>query len=133
VQLHRARDKFQAAGLRLVLIGQGTPRDATSFRRQFGIELPLLADERRASYKAMGMKMGSVADLIGPRVVAKGVLASARNRVVQGRPVGNVAQLAGSIVVGPHGRIIWAHRSHDASDNASPEQLLEAITGDAAG
>jgi hypothetical protein len=64
VQLHRARERFQAAGADLVLIGQATLGDAADFRRRQKIELPVLADE---------------------------------------------------------------HLAKDASDNASPEQLLEAV------
>jgi peroxiredoxin len=54
VQLHRAREQFEAAGVNLVLIGQLTPRHAEHFRRRQGIELTVLADERRTSYNAAG-------------------------------------------------------------------------------
>jgi hypothetical protein len=126
VQLHRARGQFAVARLRLVLIGQATPRDAAKFRRQFGLELPILCDERRTSYKAMGLKTGSVADLIGPRVVAKGILTSVRSHVTQGVTVGHTSQLGGAAVIDQDGRLIWVHRARDASDNASPEQILAA-------
>jgi peroxiredoxin len=128
VQLHRARREFEAAGRRLVLIGQATPRDAANFRRRFKLELPVLADEDRASYKAMGLKTGSVADLLGPRVVAKGILTSARNGVMQGMTVGHPAQLGGVAVIDRDGRFLWLHRARDASDNAPPEQILAAAT-----
>jgi hypothetical protein len=86
----------------------------------------VLADERRASYKAMGLKTGSVAQLVGPRVVAKGILTSARHRVRQGMTVGHPAQLGGAAVIDNDGRIVWVHRARDASDNATPEQILAA-------
>jgi peroxiredoxin len=127
VQLHRARDEIAKAGAQLVLIGQATPRHAAHFRRRFGIELPVLADERRVSYEGAGAKVASLGELLGPRVVAKGLLASARTGVVQGRTIGHAAQLGGTMLVRADGGVAWTHMSHDASDNASVEQLLDAV------
>ena len=125
--MDRARDQFEAAGVNLVLIGQLTPRHAAHFRRRQQIELPVLADENRESYRAAGAKMGSLTDLIGPKVVAKGALTSLRTGKLQGRTVGDPAQLGGTIVVAPGGEIVWSHMAKDASDNASPQQILRAI------
>jgi peroxiredoxin len=127
VQLHRARDEIAKAGAQLVLIGQATPRHAAHFRRRFGIELPVLADEKRASYAAAGAKVANLGELLGPRVVAKGLLASARTGVVQGRTIGHPAQLGGTMLVRADGSVAWTHMSRDASDNASVEQLLDAV------
>ncbi len=127
MQLHRARDEFDAAGANLVLIGQATPRDAAKFRQRMGISLPVLADEHRVTYKAIGAKKGSVGELIGPRMLAKGVATSAKNRVVQGMTVGSATQLGGAMVVAPGGQVVWSQLAQDASDNASPEEILAAV------
>jgi prostamide/prostaglandin F2alpha synthase len=127
VQLHGARAEFEAAGAGLVLIGQATPRHAAHFRRRFGIELPVLADERRVSYKAIGARKATLGELLGPRIVAKGMIASARHGVIQGRTIGHPAQLGGAAVVRPDGQLTWSHLAEDASDNASIEQVLAAV------
>lgn len=126
MQLHRAREQFEAAGVSLTLIGQATPRQAAHFRRRQEIELPVLADEDRASYEAAGAKMATLGELLGPKVIAKGVATGARTRVVQGRTVGHPAQLGGAMVVTPNGAVPWSHMSEDASDNAEPEEILAA-------
>ena len=125
--MDRARDQFEAAGAKLVLIGQVTPRHAAHFRRRQKIELPVLADEERSSYRAVGAKVGSVGDLLGPKVVAKGALTTLRTRKLQGRTIGHPAQLGGAIVVAPGDKVVWSHMAKDASDNASPEEILAAI------
>ncbi len=127
MQLHGARSKFQSAGARLVLIGQATPRHAAQFRRRHGIQLPVLADEERVSYKAAGAKVAGVLDLFGPKVIAKGALTGARHRIIQGRTIGDAAQLGGAMVVSPDGAVAWSHMSADAGDNASPEEILAAV------
>jgi prostamide/prostaglandin F2alpha synthase len=125
--LDRAREDFEASGVALQLIGQATPRHAAHFRRRHGLELPILADERRESYKAAGAKVGSVGELLGPGVIAKGILTTARTRKVQGRVIGNAAQLGGAMLVAPDGTIAWTHMAKDAADNASPAELLAAV------
>jgi peroxiredoxin len=127
--LDRARDKYDAAGAKLVLIGQLTPRHAAHFRRRERIDLPVLADNDRASYKAAGAKVGSAAGLIGPKMLAKGVLTSLRTGKTQTRTIGHPAQLGGAMVIRPDGTVAWSHMASDASDNASPEEILAAVQG----
>ena len=103
--MDRARDEIEAAGARLVLIGQSTPRQAAHFRRRLGIELPVLADKERASYKVAGAKIATRSELLGPKVIAKGALATAQSGQVQTRPIGHVAQLGGAMLIGPDGAV----------------------------
>ncbi len=127
MQLHRAREQFEAAGAGLVLIGQATPRHAAHFRRRQKVDLPVLADENRVTYKAIGAKKGTVGQLIGPKMVAKGIVTTAKTGAVQGRTVGSPTQLGGALVIAPGGRVLFEQLAKDASDNATPEQLLAAI------
>lgn len=124
-----ARQDFEDAGAGLVLIGQLTPRHAAQFRRRQKITLPVLADEKRTSYKAVGAKIGSMNELLGPKVVAKGALTTLRTGKIQGRTIGHPSQLGGAIVIAPNGDIVLKHMSKDASDNASSEELLSAVRG----
>jgi hypothetical protein len=131
--LDGARKEFEAAGANVVLIGQLTPRHAAQFRRRQGIGLTVLADEARTSYKAAGAKIATMAELIGPRVAAKGLLTSLRTGRAQGRTLGHPAQLGGAMVIAPDGTVAWSHMSEDASDNAPPEEIVAAIRQVAAG
>ena len=120
------REQFEAAGVRLFLIGQLTPRHAAHFRRRQGLELPVLADEARASYKAAGAKIATMGELLGPKVMAKGLLTTAQTGRFQTRTLGHPAQLGGAMVITQDGRVAWSHMADDASDNASPEEILSA-------
>ena len=126
MQLHRDRSKFDAAGVRLAVIGQGTPSHAAHFRDSHKLEIPLYVDEQRASYKAAGTKIATFTELLGPRVVTKGALASRRDRVVQGRTIGHPAQLGGVMIVRPGGEIAYIHLADDASDNPPNSEVLKA-------
>ncbi len=127
MQLHRAREDFAQAGVELVLIGQATPRHAAHFRRTRKIDLPVLADEDRRTYKAIGARNGTLGQLLGPKVVAKGALTTLRTGAVQGRTIGSPTQLGAALVVAPGGEVLFEHLARDAGDNVSPEQLLAAV------
>jgi hypothetical protein len=125
VQLHRAREQFEQAGLGLVLIGQATPRQAKHFQRKLGIDdLTILTDEDRRTYKVAGLKRGSLSQLVGPRSVLAGVKHGARSGVVQGRIVGDAAQLGGAMVIAPGGEVRFQRASGNAGDTVEPSELL---------
>ena len=127
MQLHRDRDKFEEAGVRLVVIGQGTPEQAAHFRESQGVELELLVDSERKAYKAAGAKKATFSELLGPRVVARGVRRSLASGVRQGRTIGHPAQLGGVMLVMPDGSVPYVHLADDASDNPPNDEVLAAV------
>ena len=131
MQLHRDRDRFEAAGLRLVVIGQGTPAHALEFRARNQVDaLTMLVDESRASYDAAGAKVATVAELLGPRVAARGIVSALRTRLPQRATRGHPAQLGGVLLVLPDGSVPYAHLAEDASDNAATDEILAAAERD---
>ncbi len=81
----------------------------------------VLADEGRVSYKAIGATKGSVSQLVGPSVVAKGLLTTAKTGIVQGRTIGSASQLGGAVVIAPGNRVLFEQTATDAGDNVAPE------------
>jgi AhpC/TSA antioxidant enzyme len=93
-----------------------------------GIDLPVLADESRESYRAAGAKVATAGELLGPKSVTQGLRRTfeSRGKVHQGRIIGHPAQLGGAMVIAPGGEVTWSHLADDASDNATPEEILAA-------
>ena len=129
MQLHRDRERFAEAGVQLAVIGQGRAEQAADFKRSRKVDIPLLADEERATYRLVGTKKGTFGELLGPRTVAKGLVRGLKAGVVQGRIQGHPAQLGGVLVVAPGGSIAYAHLSDDASDIPPNDEVLEAARG----
>jgi peroxiredoxin len=133
VQLHKLRDDFEDAGVRLVVVGQGTPEMAASFRRAQGIDLPVLVDPERRIYDTIGAKVATLDELIGPRQILAGLRATIASRVKQGsiavhqgRIIGHAAQLGGVLVIAPDGSVRYAHLSDNASDYPPAREVLAA-------
>ena len=127
MQLHRARERFEQAGLGLVLIGQATPRQAQHFARKLDLgDQTILADDDRRTYKIAGFRRANLGQLLGPKSVMAGVKHGARSGVVQGRIVGDAAQLGGAIVVRPDGSVALHQASQHAGDTIEVDDLLAA-------
>ncbi len=125
--MNRDRERFAEAGAPLAVIGQGTPVNAARFRERFGLELDLLVDTDRRAYKAVGTKVGTLSELLSPRVVARGLRRALESRVAQGAVEGHPAQLGGLMLVLPGGEVPWVHLSGDASDYPPNDEVLEAV------
>ena len=133
MQLHRAREEFDEAGVSLAVIGIGTPTDAAEFRRAQGVDLPLLADPDRRTYTLAGAKIATLGELLAPKVISRGLKHTILSRlrlgsiaVHQGRIKGHAAQLGGVLIVAPDGSVRYAHLSEDASDNPPASEVLAA-------
>lgn len=126
MQLHRAREQFEQAGVDLVLIGQATPRHAKHFAKKLELDgETILADEERQTYKIAGFKKANLGQLLGPKSVLSGVKHGARSGVVQGRVVGDAAQLGGAMVIDTSGEVLFRRASKNAGDTIEPDDLLE--------
>ena len=133
VQLHRARERFEQAGVGLVLIGQATPRQASAFSRKLDLApIRVLADDERTTYRLAGLRRGSVGDLLGPKSLISGIRHGRRSGVVQGRIIGDAAQLGGAAVIDPQGRVTYFQANEHAGDTVEPDELLAAAEGAAA-
>ena len=127
MQLHRDRDKFEGAGVSLVVIGQGTPAHARDFIKANKVDgLRILVDPARESYEAAGAKIATVNELLVPRVVARGTTSALRTGLFQTRTRGHPAQLGGVLIVAPDGSVPYAHLADDASDKPPNDEVLRA-------
>ena len=133
MQLHRARKAFDAAGVGLAVVGIGTPEQAAEFRESQGVDLPLLVDPDRQTYKLAGAKVATLDELIGPKVVGRAVKRTLLSRwrqgsiaVHQGPIMGHAAQLGGVLIIAPDGSVRYSHLSEDASDNPPVREVIAA-------
>lgn len=126
MQLHRDRDRFDRDGVALAVIGQGEPESAAEFRHQHSLDLRLLVDSDRRSYKAAGAKLAIFSELLGPRMMWKGLKRARSAGVSQGKTIGHPAQVGGVLVVAPDGSIPWSHMSRDPDDIPSNDDVLRA-------
>ncbi len=124
MQLHRDQDKLTAAGVDLVVIGNGTPNFIAGFREQTGFTGPLYTDPTLAVYRAAQLHRGIV-KTFDPRALGSTIRAF-KDGHRQGRTQGDPWQQGGVLLVAPDGRVLWHHASERPGDNASVAQLVAA-------
>ena len=130
MQLHRAREQFEQAGVGLVLIGQATPRHAKHFARKLGLDgMTVLADEALETYRIAGFGKGSVGQLLGAQSLISGVKHTARSKQLQTRTIGDARQLGGAMVITPDGEVAFRQANEHAGDTIEVEDLLAAGAG----
>ncbi len=118
--------EISRAGAKLAAIGLGDKSYAAAFKNETGIGFPLLVDDRRQAYRAIGLKQGSMLHMLHPGNARAGTRAAAGGHR-QHRLGKNPFQLGGSFVFGPGEVDIFSHLSRTFSDNASPADWIAAL------
>jgi alkyl-hydroperoxide reductase/thiol specific antioxidant family protein len=113
-------------GARIVAVGLGDAGYARHFREQTGITFPLLVDDKRQAYRALGLRHANLLHLF------RADNARARKRakaigVRQHRLGKDPFQLGGSFVFAPGNVDKFSHVSETFGDTAPVEQVIAAI------
>lgn len=120
-----AEARFREEGVRVVVIGMGTPEQCARFRRRQGLGFPVLSDPERAAYRAYGLPAGTAEQLMGRPELTGGIRLALRG-LLPSRPTGDPRQLGGDFLIDREGVLRYARRSRRAADVPDPEALLAA-------
>ncbi len=104
----------------------GTPAEASAFCKQAQLPFTCLSDPSRASYRAFGLRRGSLNDVIGPVAVLAGLRAATKGHFV-GRPVNDVYQLGGIFLIGTDGSISYARYPRHSGDNPPAGEIRRLL------
>ena len=119
-------EEFRKKGAGLAAVGLGDASYAGFFREKSGIQFPLLIDEKREAYKALGLRHASLLHLLRRDNMQARRRAQAAGHK-QHRLGKDPLQLGGSFVFAPGNRDLFVHVSETFGDNAAPKDLLAAI------
>jgi hypothetical protein len=124
--LRERETEFDRRGVRITAIGLGDRNYAKFFREETGITFPLLIDEERQAYRAVGLGSASLLHLVrnDNAMARRRARASGHRQHKLGK---NPFQLGGTFVFAPGNRDLYAHLSKTFGDNASITELLEVI------
>lgn len=118
--------KFNSKGATVAAVGLGDAFYARAFREETGIKFPLLIDDERQAYRALGLKKASLLHLLRKdnALARKRAKAAGHRQHKLGK---DPLQLGGSFVFGPDNVDYLIHISDTFGDNASMDSILEAI------
>jgi AhpC/TSA antioxidant enzyme len=124
--LREFESQFRQKGARIAVVGLGDASYAGFFREKTKIDFPLLIDEKREAYKAVGLKHASLLHLLRRDNMQARRRAQAAGHK-QHRLGKDPLQLGGSFVFAPGNKDLFVHVSETFGDNASPKDILKAI------
>ena len=118
------------AGVRTVLVGNGTPVQMAAFRERHALvdaQVELVTDPALDAYRAAGLQK-SIWATIGPRAIAEHLRAWAAGQ--PHRPVeGDPTQQGGAMLVDDRGVVRLARRNRSIGDHVAASDLVEAALG----
>jgi len=128
VALRDERDRFDAAGAGIVLIGQGQPSDAQAFTERLRQPFDCLVDPTRSAYRAYGLARANPAQVFGPRVALPFLRANlGRETLQRGLQGGSFYQMPGTFVIDTDGVVQMAHRNRHVADTPANDRILNVL------
>ena len=116
--------EFVAAGVDVVVVGNGSPQRAQVFSHEMKTPFPVLTDPSGESYSAFRLSKATKGSIFDPHVILGGVRAAAKGYFPK-RAQGDALQLPGQFLIDPNGVVWHADRPKSMADIPSPDALLE--------
>lgn len=117
--------EIRKKGAELVVVGNGSAKQAKRFYEEQEMTFPLLTDPSLRTYKAAGFRSG-VRTVANAKSARHGVRALLQG-FVQGRTQGTADQQGGALVIGRDGTEIYRFVSQEAGDHPDPKDLVRAL------
>jgi len=111
--LYQARERLQDVSL--LFVASSTAEESEAFFSRVWPNAQAIADPEKRLYEAFGLSRASWAQMLGPRVVLKGILSLFRGHGI-GHPVGDPRVLSGFFLLDRNGRIVWERPSANSAD-----------------
>jgi peroxiredoxin len=128
VSLRRDRERFDATGARIVMIGQGDPGACGELCDPIRMPFTVLFDTNRTAFGAYELGQTHRLQALGPRTALPWVRlqlhAETRQRGLHG---GSFMQLAGTFVVDQTGTVRMAYRSRHIADSPGNQAILDVL------
>jgi hypothetical protein len=125
-QLRQEKATIDQAGIQVVLVSLGTPAEAESFRKRYGVPFPIISDPEKRLYHAYGLKRAGLMQVFSPGLLHKGLLAAGEGHL-PGIPQGDPMQMPGTFVINQEGRFLLRHFSRDAADYLPIASIINAV------
>ncbi|MBT8495661.1 MAG: hypothetical protein KJO07_21615 [Deltaproteobacteria bacterium] len=123
--MQRATSRFQEAGARLVVVGNGRANFMEGFRDKSGYQGELYTDPSRATYRALRLKRGlrTAMNVKSVKRAYQAMRAGNRQTATRGDPW----QQGGVFIVDRDGTIVYRYPSEFAGDHPPIDDIVAAL------
>ena len=115
-KLAEVRQQIEATGTQIVLVHMSDDASAKELFSRYGLDdVERVSDPSRQLYERFELKKGRFLQLLGPKVIWRGMIATLLRGHGIGKIQGSVFQLPGAVLIS-NGQVIAAHHSENSSD-----------------
>lgn len=128
-ELVNGREKIENAGLRLVVVMQGTPEATAEFASQYAPGLMCLADPERKAYEAYGLERANLFQtFLNPKVWSAISRSRKKGYAVEPPPAGQDAmQMSGTFIISQGGKVVLPYYYDHIADHPPLDLLLNGV------
>ncbi len=125
--------QFEALGVRLACVVQGTAEEAARFCARHGLERICIPDPDKESYRLIGLGRTPWRNILFASEALRRRRAEAKAAGCQNSLRGtfqkhsDVRQLSGAALIAQGGEILWLHRGTHTGDLPSADELLKVV------
>lgn len=110
--------------LNVVFVTMSPPEETEAFRRAMHSPHRFVCDPERKLHGEFGIATARLGQVIGPRVLLKTAGAIKHGFA---KPTSDPLSLGATVVLDREGQTTWTHRAKDVADNATPDQIRDAL------
>ena len=108
----------------VLLVHMGSPEEGEHFLGERWPEARAVSDEGKDLYAGFGLARGSLGQLLGPRALWAGLVATLRGHG-PGRPIGDTTMMSGWFLV-QGDALLWDHVHEHAGESRHWDELADA-------
>lgn len=127
-EVQRIHADLSALGATVVAVSLTPAKTAAAYLAKYPFPFEVASDPTLRAYETFGLGRATLLAMARPRLVFRFLMKVITGTLPHIPLIGDdVLRLGGDFVLDRGRRLAFAHRSRDPGDNASPEQLLEAV------
>lgn len=119
------RNNIEIKGTRIAVVHMMDEHSAKEELERFGLgDIPQISDPESMLYKKFKLQRGSLSQLFGFKVLARGVISGVLKRNGQGKEMGDIYQMPGVFLL-RKGKIVKTYIHQSAADRPNYEELAK--------
>ena len=124
VHLQNQQPDFETGNVQPVSVVMATPEQTRPVVEKLQLTYPVLCDPDQVAYRSFEIPKGKPWQYIGPRIWLAGLRALLRGGI--GKPLNDITQMHGTVVVNPAGEVIFRHHGKHSADYTELSDVLAA-------
>ncbi len=124
VNLRNQQSEFESGNVQSVVVVMATPEQTQPVVEKLQLSYTVLCDPDQIAYRSFEIPQGTPWQYLGPRIWLAGLRAMLRGGM--GKPLNDITQMHGTVLVNSIGEVIFRHHGKHSADYTQISDVLAA-------